>query len=226
MSIIIKGDNKGIAVEGDLHIGAVTFVPDKGITRVEDIELMEEVKTPSFQSLIFFSEHLFCTDERKEALRNLLLPIVTQRIEIKADWYAVLRGIQCVKDAKDKFGKKNGVITEGTSEVALFADIASLVPEVLKLEKIFPIDENTKRDTLSDRYNALRKAVSDERPRWTVGGRELDVCEWKKTEFNPCISGTTNLMRINNKSRKYERMSGIASDVMVGIITLRKEWLS
>lgn len=205
---------------------------------------VKEVKL-NFQPLHFFNEELFNTDERKQDLRNALLPIIKKQelkealppdfkqVETKQDWYAVLRGAQSVAVKKDKLGKWHKVLSEKkTPDVAMFEDLCMLMPELAEDVNIFPINDTIAEDgkeakaTSSEKYKTLRKALSEERKRWTIKDKgELFVQDWEKTEYIPSTTESITGKRINNKKEKYDRMFQIGKKVKEALEQLRDKYI-
>ncbi len=138
----------------------------------KDPEVIEEtsVTYQHFRKLIFFNEKLFNTDERKQDLRNALLPIIND-VQKRQDWYAVKRGAESVKERKDKLGRKYKVVADSPSNVAVFEDLYMLFPWLNEREKLFPINNLEETATHSSKFKGLRMALCGEQKRWTIKGK-------------------------------------------------------
>lgn len=154
-----------------------------------------------------------------------LQPIIEQ-VKERQDWYAVLRGAQSVEVVNDKFGKKHKVLAEKAYDVAMFEDLCMLFPELKDNTTIFPINDTKNEAKPSDKYNTLRKAISEERNRWTIKGKgELFVTDWEKTEYIPSTTEFITGKRINNKEEKYRRMLQIGEKVMAALEQLLNSYI-
>ena len=174
MAIIIKGDNNGIAVDGNLSIGNIEFTLGQGIksvgdirrTEVEDAEVVGEDSSLA-QSNDIFNPRILTSENLYRKVRDTLLCFIKQdgvtsdveQINPSAqnEWYYIMKGI-----------RESGVANGSMGDTKFAEQMVVWFPDLFA-EKI---GEGDSKDFVRN----FAKSISAERNYyWTQGAERKEI---------------------------------------------------